>query len=393
MCVRQFDGSEVAGLGRAKLGVNLIDVIFFLDLWVVKENVETIMFMGWDWITYVIGDVEREEISENSDNKIGEISEEVMDRSTGGINEWDTVKSAIAILVRQYGIIFEEKLGCLNDYQVDVQLREGINFEWKDVQQIAFEILKEKIGKEPVLVCFDNELENVLAVDASNKGVGGALLQVIEGLERPVLFFSRVFREVETRYSVIEQEALAVMFGLTKCREYLIGKRFVVFTDHKPLIHLFRKDNRELMMSPRLQRWLLLVGSFNVEIRYRRGRENCLPDILSRLGLNERNDEGNKDNVRDNEKALVCLLSHMLRGGPTNWEELKVSTLKDKELSQIKLYLTGKKPWENNGKNFKKIEKDDCVIRANREAIPYKLRGKIFNLLHAGHQGRERMKS
>ncbi|CAK9299381.1 unnamed protein product [Gordionus sp. m RMFG-2023] len=48
LCVRQFDGSEVAVVGKAKLGVNLNDVIFFLDLWVVKESVETIM--GWSWI-------------------------------------------------------------------------------------------------------------------------------------------------------------------------------------------------------------------------------------------------------------------------------------------------------------------------------------------------------
>ncbi|XP_065313442.1 uncharacterized protein LOC135922862 [Gordionus sp. m RMFG-2023] len=73
-----------------------------------------------------------------------------------------------------------------------------------------------------VTVCFNNDLEISMAVDASNKGVGGALLHVIEGLERPIIFFSRVFRDVETRYSVIEQEALAVIFGLTKCREYLI---------------------------------------------------------------------------------------------------------------------------------------------------------------------------
>ncbi|CAK9292456.1 unnamed protein product [Gordionus sp. m RMFG-2023] len=153
-------------------------------------------------------------------------------------------------------------------------LKKGVHFEWKIEQQEAFKILKEKIGKEPILVCFNNDLEIILAVDASDNGVGGALLHLIDGVERPIIFFSRVFREVETRYSVIEQEYLAVIFGLTKCREYLIGKIFIIYRDHRPLIHLFKKDNKELMLSPRTL--VLLVRSFNVEIGYRRRKSKSL---------------------------------------------------------------------------------------------------------------------
>ncbi|XP_065315115.1 uncharacterized protein LOC135923999 [Gordionus sp. m RMFG-2023] len=201
----------------------------------------------------------------------------------------------------------------------------GVHFEWEIEQKNAFEILKEKIGEVPILVCFNNDLEIILAVDVSNKGVGGALLHLIDGLERPIIFFSR-------------------------------------------------KDNKELMLSPRLQRWLLLVGSFNMEIRYRRGKENCLPDILSRLESSEEDLDVNKNIIVNKERALICSLSYMLKGGPTNWEDLKSNTLRDKELSRELSVV------------------DDCLIRGNRAVIPLKLRSKIIRLLHAGHQGRDKIK-
>ncbi|CAK9291791.1 unnamed protein product [Gordionus sp. m RMFG-2023] len=68
-------------------------------------------------------------------------------------------------------------------------LKKGFHFDWKMEQQEAFEILKGKIGEEPILVCFNNDLEIILSVDASNKGVGGALLHIIDGVERPIIFF------------------------------------------------------------------------------------------------------------------------------------------------------------------------------------------------------------
>ncbi|CAK9296000.1 unnamed protein product [Gordionus sp. m RMFG-2023] len=276
-------------------------------------------------------------------------------------------------------------------------LKKGIHFEWKESQQMAFELLKQKISEEPILSCFNNDLPIILAVDASNRGVGGALLHVINDMERPILFFSRVFHDAETRYSVIEQEALAVIFGLTKCREYLIGKRFTVYTDHKPLIHLFKKNNKELMLSPRLQRWLLLVGSFNLEIKYRRGRENHLPDILSRLGSNTEIFKINNIESSQEDETIIRNLSHILKGGPTTWDELRKHSIRDKELRQVRLCLIGTIKWKNNLNNYKRIQTelsivDDCVIRINRAVIPKKLRNKLLIILHAGHQGIERMK-
>ncbi|XP_065313680.1 uncharacterized protein LOC135923020 [Gordionus sp. m RMFG-2023] len=190
-------------------------------------------------------------------------------------------------LVKVLDIILE------NGLKANMNKRKNKRFEWGEAQERSFEKLKIKMVEKPILNCFNEKLDIILTVDASNEGIGGVLLQMTDDVEKPILFLSRRFSSTEKNYSTIEREALAVKFGLEKCKEYLIGRRFILYTDHKPLVDLFKKENKELMMSPRLQRWLIL-GNFDFEIRFRAGKQNCLPDILSRLF---KKDSANKDTV------------------------------------------------------------------------------------------------
>ncbi|CAK9292478.1 unnamed protein product [Gordionus sp. m RMFG-2023] len=126
--------------------------------------------------------------------------------------------------------------------------------------------------------------------------------------------------------------------------------------DHKSLVHLFEKDNKELMLSPRLQKWLLLVGSFDVQVKYRRGRENYLPEILSRCGVGE--DFGEKEQEErkeEHEQGLIRIMAGISRGGPVTWEEIKRVTLKDRELRRIKACLNGRRMWQDGDKTYKYI--------------------------------------
>ncbi|XP_065318856.1 protein NYNRIN-like [Gordionus sp. m RMFG-2023] len=59
--------------------------------------------------------------------------------------------------------------------------------------------------------------------------------------------------------------------------------------------------------------------------------------------------------------------------------------------------VRGKRPWREGDKHFKCIEKklsivDECLVRGNRGVVPLKLRGAVLSMIHAGHQGIERMK-
>ena len=86
-------------------------------------------------------------------------------------------------------------------------------------------------------------------------------------------------KETESRYSNIERECLAMMFGLEKFEYYLFGRHTLVETDHSPLEQIFKKNIAEALA--RLQRLLLRCMKFDIEVKYRRGETIPVADALS----------------------------------------------------------------------------------------------------------------
>jgi len=102
----------------------------------------------------------------------------------------------------------------------------------------------------------------------------------------PVAFASKALIHVETRYTNIEQELLAVVYRCEKSHTYLFGHSFTVNTDHKPLenIHL-----KHLTAAPlHLQRMLLRLQPYDLVIRYQQGKSIEIVDALSRLSPEEK---------------------------------------------------------------------------------------------------------
>ena len=96
--------------------------------------------------------------------------------------------------------------------------------------------------------------EFILQTDASERGVGAVLSQKdSDGVEHPVGYFSRKLLPREARYATIEKECLAIKLGVQAFRVYLLGRAFVVQTDHRSLEWLNRlKEN-----NTRLTGWNL----------------------------------------------------------------------------------------------------------------------------------------
>ena len=106
--------------------------------------------------------------------------------------------------------------------------------------------------------------------------VGNKVYDAYDG--HVIAYFSRALRSAERNYSTIEQECLAIVESLKRFRHYLIGRRFEIITDHKPLEWL---QTQKAIGC--LWRWSVLIQEYDFEIKYRKGRENCNADALSRL--------------------------------------------------------------------------------------------------------------
>ena len=88
-------------------------------------------------------------------------------------------------------------------------LQKDVHWHWEEHHKKSFENVRKLLSSDPCLAFFDVSKTITIQVDASNSGLGAALLQ--EG--EPVAYASRSLTSVEKNYAIIEKELLAVLFG------------------------------------------------------------------------------------------------------------------------------------------------------------------------------------
>ena len=142
---------------------------------------------------------------------------------------------------------------------------------WGDEQRKAFEEAKKILSKEAILAFPDFEKEFVIYTDASKLQLGGVITQN----NRPLAFYSRKLNDAQTRYTTTERELLSIVETLKEFRNILLGHKIIVYTDHSNLTF-------ENLQTDRVLRWRLLLEEYGVEIRYIKGVQNIVADILSR---------------------------------------------------------------------------------------------------------------
>ena len=158
--------------------------------------------------------------------------------------------------------------------------RKNVHWHWDEPQQTAFESLKAALVSSEVMAYPDTSKPYILMTDACNYAVGAILLQEDDdGVERPIQYLSQQLTATQRKYATIEKEALAVIIALKKFRAYLWGSDFVIYTDHKPLLSLFKGE----MANTKIQRWAVLLAEFGAPIKHCPGRRNVRADLLSRI--------------------------------------------------------------------------------------------------------------
>ena len=124
----------------------------------------------------------------------------------------------------------------------------------------------------------------VLQVDASENGLGAALLQPdADNKLKPVAFPSCLIRQNEVMWAQIEKETLAICAACEKWDLWLYGKTITVHSDHQPLETIFRKP---LAKAPkRLQRLIMRLQRYTLNVVYKKGTSLVLADTLSHSPL------------------------------------------------------------------------------------------------------------
>ena len=169
----------------------------------------------------------------------------------------------------------------LKESDAEVRKKKFRRIIWVATCQLAFDALKQALMDGPVLLQPDTTLAFIIETDASEWAIGCVLKQrdPDTGTLHPVAFDGRKLTPPEINYPVHEKELLAIKYALQIWRIYIDnGHTTIVYTDHESLKYLatIRKP------SKRLARWIEEFGEYDVDLRYRKGSEQIVPDALSR---------------------------------------------------------------------------------------------------------------
>nr|GEZ01879.1 reverse transcriptase domain-containing protein [Tanacetum cinerariifolium] len=105
----------------------------------------------------------------------------------------------------------------------------------------AFQTLKRKLTKAPILVAPDWDLPFELMCDASDFAIGAVLGQQKTKHFQPIHYASKTMTNAQAHYTTMEKELLAVVYAFEKFQPYLILSKSIVYTGHSSLKYLFNK--------------------------------------------------------------------------------------------------------------------------------------------------------
>ena len=96
-----------------------------------------------------------------------------------------------------------------------------------------------------------------------------------KGILQPIAFASRILNKAERNYAQIERELLGVVFGVTKFRLFVLGRHFLLQTDHKPLTKICNEyEAIPQLTSNRIKKWTMLLKACDFKISHISGKDN-----------------------------------------------------------------------------------------------------------------------
>ena len=192
------------------------------------------------------------------------------------------------------------------------------------------------------------------------------------------------------RYSQLDKEGLAIVYGVKRFHQFLFGWPFTIYTDHKPLIYLF--DESCLIppqASARVQRWALTLSAYEYTVKYKPGKDHANADVFSRLPLPEKPENTPLP-------GETVLLLELLRTTPVTASQIRTWTSRDPTLARVREQVQQGWTLTTGDEHLRRKDElsvqDGCILWANRVIVPPPGRPAVMEELHDGHPGICRMK-
>jgi len=144
---------------------------------------------------------------------------------------------------------------------LSIDSKEGCSVQWDQEQANAFETLKDKLIKAPILTLPNFTKTFEFECDASNIGIVAILIK--EG--HPIAYFSEKLKGSHLNYSTYDKELYALVRDLQNWQLYLFPKEFVIHSDNESLKYL--KE---------------FIEQFPYVIKHKQGKSNVVVDAFSR---------------------------------------------------------------------------------------------------------------
>jgi hypothetical protein len=261
-------------------------------------------------------------------------------------------------------------------------------FTWLEEHEQAFQTLKSALSENSVLGYYEIGSPTKVQVDAGPHGIAMIIFQQQRDQWKPVVCASRSLTATEERYSQLEREALAIRWALEKGYKYLIGHKFIVESDHQPLLAIFNNPHSKPPL--RVERWLLYTQQFDFKLQYCPGSKNGA-DYMSRHALPLSEKDRKDSDCRD--KVVRSIVEYLTPKAVTTQHIAKAT--KKELLVLINCIQTGditvcKKEMPQFQKVFREltfIDSSNIILRGNQIVIPPSLETSILKLCHESHFG------
>ena len=165
--------------------------------------------------------------------------------------------------------------------------RKGRQFLWGKEQQQAFDEIKRRLQRPPVLHLPDRHGRFQLYSDTSKFATGSALYQVQNGQPRLIAYASKRMPEAARNYSITELEMCGLAMNIATFAHLLKKVDFDAIVDHLAITHIMRSKAEPA--TTRIKRLLELLSPYSFNLYYIKGKDMVLSDFLSRQKTDDSN--------------------------------------------------------------------------------------------------------